>query len=1517
MKSSNVQPGPDKRPRKRSWRRRLLVALVALPGIIAVLVLGVVPLLAWLGAFNGLVESRLEDSLGCKANVAELRFWPLSSLDARDVTLTCGESRLSIRNLHVDFSPIELAADLKLEEIVADGARLVLARDAQGKWQVPGLESGGKGDGRIRLDFCRRISMRNTEVVLRLAATGAAGTGPGRELVLRDVDIEVKPAGLPQNIGAVEDDGALLFSAVATVCGHGARSAGPLRVGVSGSVRGTLARPHAEAQVIVSTEDIGKTLGLAGELAGTGGSAGAAGLGAGVTGVVSLDAAVLYETEKAKPGEPGKLSIDVITNAMGVAWTDHDTGKPRLSDGRGEFRGMIFVDLASGAIVGGEEGIADDGSEAPAIVILPRSGAFLDASGKVEGENVSITLRTPGAEDEPQFADPADAGIGDVALFLVEAGGRRVLARRIELEARTGPDGAKKKLQAGLPSVVVETGAPGQSGGSMTCVVNMETPRAEGTGFDQLVGDVNELVALLEMPLETESRADAKKAKADVRFSVRFENGGSVNANAEIEPEPLAIAPCRIEAFNLPLDWLFERAGLPESTLAGRGRVALAFSGKAARPDSGPAGLEGRAELTCGAEGDDRVEFRVPVGAGHMAVFPPSKIRLDLCGEYDTGAGAGEIAWNASIPQGVRLRRIADGEEKSLDALDIAGCVGLAVPAKETATDANPPGAEVSLRELRVAMQRGLAGGGDGSALERESADVGHPDRPGIPAGGPEPVARFRAESQRDSIRRSRVSALLALTGAAVGAFPVDAVRQAGALATGGEYLELGLLKDEAGPGDEGDRAREKKEYSVRVEGRNLRHTTIAELVALGGFVADEFRGARKDGESTGATGPDGAQGEEPGPSLLTQFLAAPTDFIQAGTISFFGATTQGRATPANGAGAGGQEEEYWDFRARIVPQNVSLALGYETFVAEKVRGDLEFSGRFASTPKRPGAGTLDFCVDTQTGFEAILLDKYFIAENGLQALAAGRYSIGQDGAGGLRLTKAEIVSPTYGRCDVRGEIAYAPGAGGVERLDVDVVAAGLVHETLFRDFVRDPLGEMHTFLKKADWTGCTDAVLRLRYPVAVNGESPKPEETEAPSADDGSQAGRRFLKVDGTVRSGGDIRIWETRVKGYRLDTPVSLLFPASPEAATGGDSSSGSTEPVAPSDGAIRIPVADREDIAPLHRGWFRIAEIESGPISIPAIATRFAASGNSIFLYDPVSFELFGGQLGLEGIQMESLWGGGAESATLRCKGRASGVDLELMSTAYGLRFGLEGTVSADFKEVEISEDRVLLKGGAGREKAEILMEAFGGETNIFGVGITRPFSDMRGLTLSADFKGIELEQVTRVYEGVGKITGILQGRIDNLEVLGGDVIGFEAWVENVPQSGGSQKISSQAVQSLKKFTSGMQGLVEDFIRQRDWPYTHLGIYAKLRGGKCLFRGRYFRHAPFMGLFPSVGKLPDEYVAGTNIDPNIEEFFVIHPMGGVNVINGTPGNTIRYDSLVGTVKSVLEGKRKARVE
>jgi hypothetical protein len=179
-------------------------------------------------------------------------------------------------------------------------------------------------------------------------------------------------------------------------------------------------------------------------------------------------------------------------------------------------------------------------------------------------------------------------------------------------------------------------------------------------------------------------------------------------------------------------------------------------------------------------------------------------------------------------------------------------------------------------------------------------------------------------------------------------------------------------------------------------------------------------------------------------------------------------------------------------------------------------------------------------------------------------------------------------------------------------------------------------------------------------------------------------------------------------------------------------------------------------------------------------------------------------------------------------------AKGLQLQPLTKHLGWHpFG--GTLNASIPTVEST-------GALLRTRGEIEVDVFGGKVRIAPVEIQNPFSRLFSIRLNTRFEEINLELASESFE-FGRISGILQGTVNDLVITNGEPAQFKAEIHSVSKRGVGQWISVEALDKITVLSSGndagaLYGGVAGFFE--NFRYSRLGFKATLRNDRLTLRG-----------------------------------------------------------------------------
>jgi hypothetical protein len=231
-------------------------------------------------------------------------------------------------------------------------------------------------------------------------------------------------------------------------------------------------------------------------------------------------------------------------------------------------------------------------------------------------------------------------------------------------------------------------------------------------------------------------------------------------------------------------------------------------------------------------------------------------------------------------------------------------------------------------------------------------------------------------------------------------------------------------------------------------------------------------------------------------------------------------------------------------------------------------------------------------------------------------------------------------------------------------------------------------------------------------------------------------------------------------------------------------------------------------------------------------------------------------------------------------ITCGIRINNVNLRPIERSFTLS-PITGAISANYPKVEYYRD-ALTAGG------KTTISIFDGKLETGDISIDRLASASRKITTGISFSDINLEKVTEKI-AMGKMTGIIQGTLKNLEIEYSQPARFILDIDSVKTSGVSQKISIEAIENISILGTGSSGVLNRGITSffKEYPYSRIGIRATLENDIFTIRGK--------------------------IQEGNKEYLVKRGLvRGVDVVNQNPDNTISFKDMAERINRIFESRQ-----
>jgi hypothetical protein len=274
-------------------------------------------------------------------------------------------------------------------------------------------------------------------------------------------------------------------------------------------------------------------------------------------------------------------------------------------------------------------------------------------------------------------------------------------------------------------------------------------------------------------------------------------------------------------------------------------------------------------------------------------------------------------------------------------------------------------------------------------------------------------------------------------------------------------------------------------------------------------------------------------------------------------------------------------------------------------------------------------------------------------------------------------------------------------------------------------------------------------------------------------------------------------------------LDLPFSLSFPPS------------------------SLPPADMpaERSGMLHIGTFEGKRIGLHDIDIPLIL-----QGNTLSIAGPVDLETPGAKVRIDKCAVDNIL---SPERTVALALSMKDIRLDhLFPELTAIRF--LGSMEADFPLITYEEGWWTMRG-------KTTVKLFGGEMDAIGISASSLFSHSRTIRGNLEFRSINLEKATETIK-LGKMTGIINGSLRDIEIDYGQPTRFTFDIDSVPTKGVNQKVSVDAIENISFLSTGSEvvgTVLKSGVRRflKEYPYSRIGIRVTLENDRISLRGKIF--------------------------------------------------------------------------
>ncbi|MCW8904273.1 hypothetical protein [Sedimenticola sp.] len=234
--------------------------------------------------------------------------------------------------------------------------------------------------------------------------------------------------------------------------------------------------------------------------------------------------------------------------------------------------------------------------------------------------------------------------------------------------------------------------------------------------------------------------------------------------------------------------------------------------------------------------------------------------------------------------------------------------------------------------------------------------------------------------------------------------------------------------------------------------------------------------------------------------------------------------------------------------------------------------------------------------------------------------------------------------------------------------------------------------------------------------------------------------------------------------------------------------------------------------------------------GDITLGATAVDLNLSGGAVSLVKQASIPVLDGKLQAEKFSLEQ----GESGPKVQFQGFLTPISMAAISSAVGWP-PLAGQLSGMIPGLSYENGVIAVNGVA-------LVKIFDGEIVIRDLKLDDLFGPLPALSADLELNDIELETLTRAFS-FGKITGKLEGRVDDLRLEDWAPVSFNAAFYTPEDDDSRHRINQKAVDNISNLGgSGVSGAISrSFLRMfEDFGYDRLGISCRLERGVCHMGG-----------------------------------------------------------------------------
>ena len=318
------------------------------------------------------------------------------------------------------------------------------------------------------------------------------------------------------------------------------------------------------------------------------------------------------------------------------------------------------------------------------------------------------------------------------------------------------------------------------------------------------------------------------------------------------------------------------------------------------------------------------------------------------------------------------------------------------------------------------------------------------------------------------------------------------------------------------------------------------------------------------------------------------------------------------------------------------------------------------------------------------------------------------------------------------------------------------------------------------------------------------------------------------------------------------------------------------------------LEMPLWYEQQAAGIPRNWITgraaIKKFFAPGLPEQDLQLEVKAGPNELIVHESAPVQTLGGGVSLGPLRINRLF-----SDTRRLETRLEVRDFSLAPALKRLfQTPVHGSLSGTLDPVVLEKGRLQTRGG-------LQARIFNGVIDFFDIKAHNVFSPVPSFGLSAEFHGLDLAGMTTKTD-FGRIQGVLEGSVDNLQIAAGQPQAFDLRLETVKTRGVDQKISVRAVDNIARIGGGQSpfmgfagALAAVF---KNFSYRKIGIKARLENDRF-------------------------QINGTIREQGTEYLIKRRGLTGVNIVNSNPDNQISFKDMLKRIRRVTSGQGQVRVE